>query len=672
MCRRSVPAIALLAALLASLLVLSGCNTQPTGNATSANAQPGKLASLQGQVLLATPDPVSSHTGISVYLAGTSFQARTSAVGTYRIDNIPAGTYEIQAEKPGFRPALVDSIKLDPAKDTPQSPAIAKVAILELASTDTSANASGALGSVQGVVYLQGQEKSGGVRIQLDGTSLVAVSADDGAYHLVNVPAGTYSMTFTATNYQPYTATGIIVTAGSPTTVADAALERSSQPVLIGTPGTAPAAAATPVGTPIVAQQMSGDRVINGIVQLTDASGQPVTDFNRAVVAINDSDIVATLDEEGRFRIANLSAGVFTLLGSLDNGEPTKLPVDLTTQQTATVIMKISGAAAQKAKGSVIGRVVLPGNDDKPMPDASGVRVSIAGTQSSAVSAKDGSFKLEDVPEGSYSVIATKDGFEDLNTDGVEVAANAPTDMGELTLEPKRDYPRVVATIPANGTHNIPVGLDIVLQVKFSKPMNPDSVRNAVSVLPQTAAQYLFGRGSHPLADDNTLVVVLSSLDQKLPIRFSTNYQLAIAKTAADLNGVTMKNDFVMNFATGAPGIIGTRPANGDQQTWVDQNEMPVIVNFNTRLDPGTLNDRNIKVRPDNGMSISVTHTEDPRTAWTNLRVSTNWQADTHYTVTIGRGVRAANGQPLGNTPYTLRFTTQKMDVLRAPIQVIR
>jgi hypothetical protein len=660
--------------LLAGLVLITACNQPPQDRAAGAAQSNARLASVQGQVLLQVPDPVTSHGGIVVFLPGTSFQARTSSGGSYRIDNIPGGAYEIQAEKPGFQPTLVDTVVLDPAKHTADKPALAKIGILEQAAGQTTGTAAGQLGGIEGVVYLQGQERSGGVRVQVDGTQFVTVSNDDGAYRVMNLPAGNYSLTFSRQDYRPFTATNVMVASGLTTTLAEAALERISQPVIVGAPAatTTATVVATPIGTPIVASQMNGDRVITGMVELTDAQGASVTDFTRAVVAINDSDIVATLDDQGRFRIPNLSPGIYTLIGSMDNGEPTKVPVDLTTQQTATVLLKISGAAAAKSKGSVIGRVILPGLDDQPLPDASGVRIGLAGTQATAISAKDGTFKLEDVPEGTYSVVATKDGYEDFKSDNIEVTAATPTDLGEITLEAKRDYPRVIGTIPASGTRDIPVGLDIVLQVKFSKKMDPASVRNAVSVQPATSAQILFGRGSHPLADDDRLVVVMSSLDQKSPIRFGTNYQLAIAKTASDVDGVSMREDYVMNFATGTPGIIGTRPGNGEQNVYVDQNEQPVIINFNTRINPNDLNERNIRVRPDNGISVSLTHTEDPRTGWTNLRIATQWQPDTHYTITIGREVRALNGQVLGNTPYSLRFRTQQMNINAAPVQVVR
>lgn len=674
---RSYWRLAPVALLLAGLLMLmSGCQNQQNGAARQSNQNGPAGGALTGQVMLSPPDPQTSNTGILVYLAGTSFQARTDASGSYKIENLPSGAYEIHAEKTGYQSVLVDSLVIDPAKHTHENPALAKIAILEATSqSNSSTSSTTGFGSLSGVVFLQGQEKSSGVRVRVEGTQFVTVSNDDGSYQLLNIPPGTYSVSFAADNYVPYTATGVTVVSGSTTTVGDAALERRAQPILIGaTPGTsvAPAAVATPAGTPIVASQMTGDRSISGMVQLFDTAGQPIADFSRAVVAINDSDIVATLDEEGRFRITNLAPAMYTLIGSLDKGEPTKLPVDLTTQQAATVILKISAAGAEKGKGSIVGRVVVPGPDDQPLPDASGVRVGVAGTQATAITAKDGTFKLDEVPEGNYSLSLTKQGFDDLTQDGVQVAAGQPTDVGELRLEVHRDYPRVVSTTPPSGTRNVPVGLDIVLQVKFSKKMDPAAVRQAVNLQPPTAAQIFFGRGSHPLADDDALVVVLSSLDQRAPLRFQTNYQLGIAKTASDIDGTPMKDDFAMNFTTGAPGIISTYPANGDRNAYADQNNSPVMINFNTRIDPDSLNERYIRVRPDNGVSVRINHSEDGRNGWTALTIGTTWQPDTEYTITIGREVRAFNGQPLGNTPYSLRFRTAKMEVIQAPLQIVR
>ena len=58
-----------------------------------------KTGSIQGRATLADQ---TDHTGISVYIPGSSMQARTDASGAYLINDVPEGTYELHFEKSGY------------------------------------------------------------------------------------------------------------------------------------------------------------------------------------------------------------------------------------------------------------------------------------------------------------------------------------------------------------------------------------------------------------------------------------------------------------------------------------------------------------------------------------------------------------------------------------------
>src|SRR3989304_7503544 len=58
-----------------------------------------KTGSIQGKATLADQ---TYHTGISVFIPGTSMQARTDASGAYLITAVPEGTYELHFEKSGY------------------------------------------------------------------------------------------------------------------------------------------------------------------------------------------------------------------------------------------------------------------------------------------------------------------------------------------------------------------------------------------------------------------------------------------------------------------------------------------------------------------------------------------------------------------------------------------
>lgn len=653
-------------------VVITGCEgVGGSGGPAEATTGTQALRVIEGTAYLADADPVTSHAGILVYLAGTGHEARTDRNGQYRISGVPTGAYEIIAEKAGFRSETFDTLAVDAAANgaVPLRP---KIPVLQPVKSNAVATGpdggASQLGGITGVVYLEGAGDYSGTRVQVDGTAIVTVTDEDGRYRLLNMTPGTYRLLFSRNGFVSGNVSGIVVRAGETAQVPEQALERAV-PRAVDRRAEQAARSAEP--TPLLTAT-GGDRVISGIVSITGPDGAPATDYSNVLVAINDTDLIATPDSQGRFEFVNLAPNLYTLLTTLDGGPAVRTPADVRNQQTATVKISLSLVPEQSGTGTVTGQFVLLDTNGELVADASGIRVGLAGTQSTAVTAANGVFELKDVPVGTYTLTAAKENYEDFSLEGVEVVAGQTTDLGELAMVLDVEYPRVIGTIPASGTTNVPVGLDIVLQIRFSKKMNAATVRNAVTISPPVEAQVLMGKGAHPLADDDSLVIVLSNLDDQLPIRFSTTYRVTIAETATDFEGIAMQDAYSMTFTTGAPGLIATQPPNGARNVYLDQNAVPVILNFNTRLDPETLNSRNIRVRPDNGISVHVTWLNDPQTGWTNVRVATQWQQDTQYTITIGRDVRAYNGQPLGNTPYTLRFRTGILQVLQAPVQVIR
>jgi hypothetical protein len=202
--------------------------------------------------------------------------------------------------------------------------------------------------------------------------------------------------------------------------------------------------------------------------------------------------------------------------------------------------------------------------------------------------------------------------------------------------------------------------------------MDATSVREAIKLSPSTPFTVVIGKGSDPAADDNTLVIRLSNEDEKAPIQFGATYRVTISDTAANMTGVTMVEPYSFIFRTANPGVIQVFPENGAQRAIVDQLNYPVLFTFNTRLDPDSINDRNIRVKPDSGVSVSTTYTDSEQKGWTTVRVATQWQPNTLYTVTVSRRVKAFNGQPLGNTPYTLRFRTAPLEIMSVPVLTTR
>lgn len=413
-------------------------------------------------------------------------------------------------------------------------------------------------------------------------------------------------------------------------------------------------------------------RSIVGVVDLRDESGQPVSDYSNVTVAINGTSMVAEIDEQGQFRFENLTSGTYTLIGAIPDRPVVQIPVDLVTQRVASVSVRLLDGAEGNMGGTISGTVVLVDPDDQPLEDSSGVKVAINGTEIMATTAGDGSFTLTSIPAGTYSLSATREKYVPGQISDIEVASAAPVDVGEIRMMMDVDRPRVLSTSPANNERDVVVGYDLPITVKFSERMDATSVRDAISLSPSTPFTAAIGRGAGPGADDDTLVIRLSNDNPEAPIKFGSQYRVTIAETAASMDGVTMADPYSFSFRSANPGVIQVTPENGASQVYLDQVEFPVMFTFNTRLDPGTLNERNFRVRPDDRKSISVTHTNSDVNGWTTVRIGAQWQPDTAYTVTVSRRVKAANGQSLGNTPYTLKFRTAPLEVMTMPILQVR
>lgn len=638
---------------LAACFVLGGCERKAQAPAAASKDTTGYLSGLA----MLSDQPEGGHAGIQIYLGGTSFSARTDENGRYLIGGIPKGTYSVMAEKSAYASAAIGKAEVIPGVHTAEKPLVMDTEILERTTTGT-ATGGKEFGSLAGQVLLNGATTNEGVRVRLDGTQIVTVTDEIGVYRFLNVDPGHYVVSFSHPRYRSATAV-TTVEAGREALVDDVVLQPTGQaPVAV---------AATPSPTPLEEIQvsaLSGDRTIQGGVELLDAEGNPITDYTRATVSIDNSDYVVTPNAQGRFRFENLKPGMYTVLAVLDGGTPSSQTVDVTQLEVADIKFRLGGPSADAqttGTATIIGRVVLPDAQGEPQPDAGGVRVSIIGTQSVASSARNGTFRIENVPVGTYSIEAAMEDYEAARQDGVVLESGAVMDVGDLILEPKRDYPRVVSTTPKNGATNVEVSHDLIVQVKFSKKMNTDAVKSSVLIEPAANTQYFMGRGEHELADDDNLVIVFSNQDERSPIRFNENYRFTIVRTAADTDGTEMREDYRFSFRTGNPGVISTYPANGSTNQMVDQLQNQVRISFNTKIKTERLDDSDFRISPRTDQDLQISSFEDPRTGWTTLMLRTRFVEDTNYSITVGRSVRAFNGAPLGNTPYTFRFRTFKL-----------
>lgn len=647
------------------LCFIGGCENSSPQNS---------VGSIAGIAMISDPDPGTGNAGILVYLAGTPFQARTDQQGRYRIEGVPPGSYDLIAEKTGFQGQVVEALNVSAGSSQPAQPG--DVMLIRLAAPPpVQTTGTAELGSLAGTVLLEGlPDENGGVRIELDGTPFVTVSSTDGQYRMVNVPTGDYRLSFYKDGYLPRRGIEKVrVTTGTEAEVPDVGLElmKPGDPVPMGAVAQQRAAsvASPPQEPPPGADE---PRSIVGVVDVRDQSGRVVSDYSDVTIGINGTDRIARINDQGQFRFDNLTSDTYTLIGAIPDGPTVAIPVDLVSQRVASVSVRLLLGAPGATGGVIRGQVVLLDMDDDPLPDASGVQVAVNGTQIVATTGADGGYVLEGVAPGNYSLSATKQGFKAGSAQNVEVSAAAPTEVPDIEMTMDVERPRVVMTSPEAGARDVAVGMDVPIMIKFSEKMDPATLRDALVISPATPATVAIGKGSAPGADDDTMIITLSNSSDRSPIQFGANYRIMVPGTAANLAGVTMGEPFTLSFQSAKPGIILTSPANNARNVYVDQLENAVIFSFNTKLDPASINDRTFRVRPNQGKSVSVTYNNNDQTGWTTVRVSTQWQPDTDYTISVTSRVKAASGQKLGNTPYTLKFRTQKLDIMSVPIMTVR
>ena len=651
----NIPTLRVVAALMAALALLAGCARGPADGGAQGDDVP-TTGYVKGAVMLSDAQ-AGGHAGVLVFVAGTGHSARTDENGAYLISGVPAGEYGFVAERQGYTTLAVDRQRVDPARHTRAAPLELATGILERADSQltTAGRAMRPLGSLRGIVTALGAASGENVHVRVDGTDVLTVSDEAGEYRLRNVEAGEVRLLFTKPGYQPERAV-VTVEADKEAGVRDVVM----QPVAPAPEApAAPLAVAPTPSAPIVRADLAGDRSIVGTVELRDAEGNTITDYDRVTVSLDGSDYVVTPDESGRFTFNRLPPGVYTVLAMLDRLEPVRQVADLTTQRSVTMTLKLSeGTPIDEATGTVTGRVVLEPPAQDAAADAAGVTVGVAGTQLVALTAADGTFRITNVPVGAVTLVAGKEGYEEGRADGVELAAGATVDVGEVALELRRDSPRVVSTSPGSGARDVMVDRELTVVIRFNKKMNAQTVRAAVAFEPSTPAAVHFGQGAHPRAGDDTLVLVFDNGDERNPIRYNTNYRVTVARGASDLDGNPMKDDFVLSFATGGVGITGTEPRDGQADATVNELAAPVVIRFNTRLKADTVNDRNIRIRPRPEAVPRFTLEADPTTGWHTVEMYAQLRPRSRYTVTVTRNVRAANNQPLSGVPRSFTFTT--------------
>ncbi|MCX7013578.1 MAG: carboxypeptidase regulatory-like domain-containing protein [Candidatus Sumerlaeota bacterium] len=626
--RSCVPLLAALAATFLGLGCDGGSAGGPGARGGAGPAAPAEANhTITGKVLL---DGRDRHSGILVFLGGTSISCLTDSDGAYTLHNVPPGSYELLAEKSGFEDALVDRVNLPAgeSKTFRMASATLKASAGAAESQPASAPAAAAerAASLSGRATLKDAEKHGGILVRILETGNAVETDNNGEYYFAKVEPGAYRLEFLKDGYA-----------------------RAEQPINIKREADN---RADPVEL-AAREELQANRVISGQVYMFGADRNPRADFDLVTVRVEGLNKTAKLAPDGTFQFEGLPPSLLTVSAEA-NGYDLEHPVqvDLQFVDSAKVALYLIEAEKPQPVGSVTGRALRDGSQGSQ----SGIAVALAGTPFSTLTAPNGGFTFDKVPVGTYQAVAQAEGYETFEMDGVEVTEGQTVDVGELRLKRSIEPPRVVKTQPADGATDVHVVDRVPVIVQFSKPMQGESVKSAFKITPEVDYQIFFGNES-PESSDRLLYVELLGTSPRRYVKFDAPYQVAISKSAVDLDGIAMAKDYTFKFRTAGPEVVGSYPQDGSRSAGIDPMT-PVTFYLNDQLKPRSLTPRSVSIRPSLSANPKLDYVSDSHSGWTSVQVYGDFRPDTLYTVSLASGLTNVDDKKFGNTPFTITFRT--------------
>jgi hypothetical protein len=619
--------IALLTAV--TLLTVQGCGREEAAQETVREVvrytSPPR-ASVTGSVAVPGTTELA---GILVFAEGTSHLAVTDRFGTFELSDLPEGLYLLRAFRADLRPQELGELLITAADLEAPQPFLA-LGTFELEvdgrvmATREGGSASAGLGSLTGRVVGYSPTDGASVVVELTGTPFRTVTDTDGAFDLINVPAGTYQARFRKSGQQSVEQ-AVTVEAGRTIELADVVL------------------------TPLDPASVLG-RSILGSVTILDAQGDLVADYAAVVVTLDGTSYSARPDASGVFAFADLPAEPF-LVTARAEGFRLERPVrvDLAAVEIAEVSLRLRAARGPDEEfGTLIGQVAL---EDIGTQGLSGITVSLAGTSYLAVTDGEGIYTIERIPAGVYDLTATLTGYEPALVRGVAIPAGDPTLGPPMRLKRAVEAPRVVAVRPPSGTSDVGIDDPTIVQITFSTRMNRASLAEALSITPRV--DYQIGAG-----EEDRLEIRLAGYSREgLPLRYGTRYTIRLSTRAQSMEGVALREPFSSHFTTGRPKIIRTWPADGQEGVFVHTTQ-PIRVYFNAPVDPEGLKAEDVTIRPPLALNPNVYITQDARTGWGTMAIAGVFESDVQYTVSIRGNLRTITGDRISNLPYRFQFRT--------------
>ncbi len=621
---------ALALAALAAALALSSCRkpaetTQVRTDTLETRVELAPTAAIAGRI--EAPEGFEPR-GIMVYAEGTSHIAITDLEGKFTISDLPADFYSFRAMSMGLEPLGIAQVTIrEPDLNT-----VIDLGTFAMSKDERFPSMSyGPVGTLRGRVVTTDPADAADVLVRVAGTEIGTATDPSGGFVLVNVPEGDATLRFTRIGYAPATAKAY-VTAGQETHVEPVKL-RFSDPAVIG------------------------GRTILGSVRMLDQNGQAMTEYGSVVVSVTGTNYRAVPDGSGNFQITGLPAETFAVTASAQgfvSAPPATADLRALNAAEVELVLRIDPSTVPPM-GTILGFAFLKERDDVfPEP---GIAIAIAGTSFFASTDASGLYRVDGIPAGTYSVLASMDGYLNTRVDGVVIGTDQIVELRDLVLESTVEYPRVVSTQPADGERDVTITDTTDVVIVFSKPMNAASVIGAISVSPDVDYAVYCGSG-HPMASEERAVVALEGYVRGgVPLKFDKNYIIEIADTAEDRDGNPLEEPYELSFRTGRAKIVGTFPADGSANAFVSFQE-PARVYFNAAIDLDRFDSSRVRIEPEIPSQPQVYMENDPETGWGTLSIAGLFDFGETYKVTIRSGIETLGGDRISNIPYSFEFTT--------------
>ncbi len=224
------------------------------------------------------------------------------------------------------------------------------------------------------------------------------------------------------------------------------------------------------------------------------------------------------------------------------------------------------------------------------------------------------------------------------DTDGVPLA-------GQTRFEyplPDLTAPQLVSFTPSQGATGVPTNSPVFL--RFSEPMNRDSVERACSSSPPTTARWFLWNES----SDQVWINPGTAWPASSRITFH------LATGPVDLHGNALAQPFTLAFTTAAgpaPALAAATPRDG--QTAVSRTT-PVSLRFTHSMDPNSVAAA-LSLFPTGASPYAMAWQDENRIL--TIGPAALWGNATHYELQLTQAARSAGGVPLVQ-PIRIVFTT--------------